>query len=327
MSKARTPLEIRAFARGDLDAAAELLAERHRRHRAAEPLLDPAFEVASGAHPEIEALLSGDRADAWVAVRDGALVGYLIGVSRSEATWGPNVWVEAAGHAAPDPSAIRSLYAQAAAGWVGAGRANHFALVPASDTGLVDAWFSLDFGQQHLHAVVDPPPPGFGSVPRSGLTIRCATRADLPTLVQLVRILPGHLAESPVFSRLPPMPEAEAVAELESDLHDPRYTYLVAEHEGRVIGSAIACSLEMSSGATGLNRPLNAGFLGFAAVLPEARRLGVGRALGEAVLAWSCDEGYVSIATDWRSTNLEADRAWRGMGFRPTFRRLHRAIT
>jgi len=30
--------------------------------------------------------------------------------------------------------------------------------------------------------------------------------------------------------------------------------------------------------------------------------------------------------TDWRSTNIEADRAWRGMGFRPTFRRLHRSI-
>ena len=45
------------------------------------------------------------------------------------------------------------------------------------------------------------------------------------------------------------------------------------------------------------------------------------------VLAWSRDQGFRSIATEWRSTNLEADRAWRGMGFRPTFRRLHRAIT
>jgi hypothetical protein len=34
----------------------------------------------------------------------------------------------------------------------------------------------------------------------------------------------------------------------------------------------------------------------------------------------------LSVATDWRSTNLEADRAWRNLGFRPSFRRLHRAI-
>ncbi len=196
-----------------------------------------------------------------------------------------------------------------------------------SDSDLVEAWFSLDFGQQHLHAVVDAPAPGFGVVPRWEFTIRRATPEDVPALVRLDRALPDHLAASPVFSRLPPPPEAEVVAEIESDLADPRYTYLVAEHEGRIIGSAIACSLEMSSGATGLNRPPNAGYLGYAAVLPEARGLGAGRALGEAVLAWSRDHGYASIATDWRSTNLEADRSWRGMGFRPTFRRLHRAIT
>jgi GNAT superfamily N-acetyltransferase len=62
------------------------------------------------------------------------------------------------------------------------------------------------------------------------------------------------------------------------------------------------------------------------AVLPEARGRGAGRALGEAILAWSRDAGYPSVATDWRSTNLEADRAWRNLGFRPSFRRLHRAI-
>ena len=323
----RAPLQIRAFEPGDLDAAAELLADRHRRHRAAEPALDPAYEAPSRTRPEIEALLGADRADGWAAVRDGALVGYIIGVSKSEAMWGPNVWVEAPGHAASDPSAIRSLYAAAAERWLGDGRANHHALVPASDAGLVDAWFSLDFGQQHLHAVVDAPPAGFGVVPRSELTIRRATPSDIPALVLLERVLPDHLATSPVFSRLPPTPEDEVVAELESDLRDPRFTYLVAEHEGRVVGSGIACSLEVSSGATVLNRPPNAGYLAYAAVLPDARGLGVGRALGEAVLAWSRDEGCTSIATDWRSTNLEADRAWRGMGFRPTFRRLHRAIT
>ena len=44
------------------------------------------------------------------------------------------------------------------------------------------------------------------------------------------------------------------------------------------------------------------------------------------VLAWAREAGYTSVATDWRSTNLEADGAWRALGFRPTFRRLHRLI-
>ena len=61
-------------------------------------------------------------------------------------------------------------------------------------------------------------------------------------------------------------------------------------------------------------------------MLPAAQGLGAGRALGDAVLAWSRDQGYRSVATDWRSANIEADRAWRATGFRPTFRRLHRLI-
>ena len=73
-------------------------------------------------------------------------------------------------------------------------------------------------------------------------------------------------------------------------------------------------------------RPEKAAFLGFAAVLPEARGLGAGRALGEAVLAWAHDAGYPVVATDWRATNLLSSRAWTALGFVPTFHRLHRLI-
>ena len=62
------------------------------------------------------------------------------------------------------------------------------------------------------------------------------------------------------------------------------------------------------------------------AVFPDARGLGAGRALGESYLAWSRDAGYAVAFTDWRSTNLEADRTWRSIGFRPVFRRMHRLI-
>jgi len=319
-------LVIRPFGQGDLDAAAELLAHRHRRHRLAEPLLDPAFEQAPAVRREIEALVADETASGWTASRDGRLLGYVIGVAKASEVWGPNVWVEAAGHAAIDPAVIRDLYAVAAGRWVDEGRIYHHALVPASDDGLVEAWFSLDFGQQHLHAVRESPPATFGVVPRSELVIRRAVRDDIPALVTLERVLPDHLGLSPVFSRLPPTPVEEVIAELEDDLAGSRFIYFVAEHEGRVIGSAIGCALVESRGATGLNRPPDAGDLAYVAVLPEARGRGAGRALGETILAWSRDAGYPSVATDWRSTNLEADRAWRNLGFRPSFRRLHRVI-
>ena len=325
MSISRRGDAIRPFEQSDLDAAGRLLAARHRRHRLAEPLLDPAYEDPAATGPEIEALLGREEAAGWVAVRDGAVVAYMVGIAK-DLTWGENVWIEAAGHAAEDPTLVRELYAIAAAAWLGEGRNNHHVVVPATDAGLVDAWFTLDFGQQHLHAVIEAPSSSFGVVPRSELIIRTPTLDDIARLIELERVLPLHLAGSPVFSRLPLDSDEEIEAELRADLVDPTYRFFVAEHEGHVVGAAIGCSLEVSSGSVGLSRPDHAGYLAYAAVLPEARGLGAGRALGDAVLAWSRDQGYRSIATDWRSTNLEADRAWRGMGFRPTFRRLHRRI-
>ncbi len=221
---------------------------------------------------------------------------------------------------------VRELYAVAAGAWVEAGRTNHHVLVPASDEALADAWFRLDFGQQHLHAVCEPPGRDVVLIPRSELVVRRALHDDLPALAELELVLPRHSAESPIFSRLPVPDQAETLAELEADWDDPKYAIFVAVHEGRVVGSSIGCDLAISSSHTALMRPRHAGFLGGAAVLPEARGLGAGRALGEAVLAWSREAGYDGAATDWRSTNLEADRTWPALGFRPTFRRLHRLI-
>ncbi len=326
MTSDRARFEIRPLEPGDIDAAAALLAERHRRHIAVEPLLGPDFTEPALARTAIATLLDTDGASGVVAVRHGELAGYLVGVSKAESVWGPNVWVEAAGHAVSSASIVRELYAGIAGEWVAAGRANHHVLVPAYDTELVDAWFSLDFGQQHVHAIRAVPDASFGVTPRRDLVVRRATLDDIEPLIALERVLPLHLRESPVFSRLAASDPAEVRAELVSDLEGSAFTYWVAEHQGLIIGTAIGCSLEVSPGHQGPNRPPNAAFLGYAAVLPEARGIGAGRALGETVLAWARDHGFASVATDWRSANLEADGAWRAMGFRPTFRRLHRSI-
>lgn len=287
--------------------------------------MDPAFEGIPAARAAIEVELAADKASGVVALRDGAMVGYLLGQEKSK-TWGDNVWVEAAGHAATEPATVRAMYAAAAQVWVDEGRKNHHVLVPATDIGLVDAWFSLDFGQQHLHAIREIPGPAFGVAPRSELVVRNATRDDLDALTDLELVLPEHMSPSPVFSTLPIQDWQETRDELDGDFDNPDFTWFVAEHEGAVIGSAIACALTASSSYLGPNRTAGAGFLGYAAVRPEARGLGAGRALGETILAWSRDSGFTSVVTDWRSANLEADRTWRALGFRPAFRRLHRLI-
>jgi GNAT superfamily N-acetyltransferase len=318
-------LEIGPFSDSDVADAAQLLAARHRHQRLVEPGLPASFEDPTVARGEIERLVGVAGASGSVARSGGRMAGFLLGTPRAE-RWGPNMWVEGPGHAVTEAETVRDLYGFAAAGWVADGRTAHYAIVPATDPALVDAWFRVGFGQQHVHAIREVPPSSDRREPPPTVRIRRAARGDIPVLARLELVLPEHQVASPVFSLVQPPPYEETLRELKADFDDPAYTLFVAENDGRVIGSAVGCSIERSSENHGIIRPDSAGFLGFAAVLPEARGLGAGRALGEAVLAWAGDAGYERVVTDWRETNLLSSRTWPRLGFRPTFRRLHRAI-
>ena len=104
-------------------------------------------------------------------------------------------------------------------------------------------------------------------------------------------VLTEHQSLSPTFSSGPPDVYEERVADWEEDFDNPKFWNVVVEHDGSIAGSAVGCALEVSSAHVGPARPDHAGFLGFAAVLPGARGLGVGRALGEAVTAWALEAG------------------------------------
>ena len=328
-------LQVRSFEAADIPEAGALLADRHRRHRAALPLLAARYEDVATAAGEVGAAHAIENASGAVALRDGQMVGFLLGAHKPEDVWGPNVWVQAAGQAAADAEVMRDLYAVAATRWVDEGHTAHYVLVPATDADLVRAWFRLGFGQQQCHGLRETPERGvvaLASFERrppamvAGVTIRPGTRADVPVLVQLDIALPLHQELAPTFSagRMPTIEQARS--EWDSDVDDPAYAIFVAERDGKVIGSAVGCAIERSNSHTGLARPDNAGFLGFAAVFPDARGGGAGRALGEAVLAWAAEAGYASVVTDWRVTNLLSSRAWPALGFREAFLRLHRLI-
>jgi ribosomal protein S18 acetylase RimI-like enzyme len=311
------------FGEEHLDGAAELLAARHQQHRKAEPLLSARFEDPAPARELVAAAYDAEEASGSVAVDGSRVVGYLLGAPKGGEVWGPNVWVESAGHAVEDPEVSRGLYALAAARWVEEGRIAQYVLLPSHDEQLVRAWFRLAFGWQHTHAIREPAEAG---PVRQGLVVREPTRDEIPQLARLDMVLTDHQALSPTFSSGPPDVHEERVADWEEDFDNPKYWNVVVEHQGRLVGSAVGCSLEVSSSHTGPARPDQAAFLGFAAVLPEARGLGVGRALGEAVSELALRKGYPSIVTDWRETNLLSSRAWRGLGYRDTFTRVHRLV-
>jgi GNAT superfamily N-acetyltransferase len=323
-SRPVSSLELRPFAPEFLPDAGRLLARRHSQQRAVEPLLSRCFEDPAVAEQEIAVVWKSEGASGAVALVGRSVVGYVLGAPKPSAVWGPNVWVEAAGHAVDDGEVARDLYGLAAARWVDEGRTAHYAIVPAHDRALLDAWYRLGFGQQQMHAIQSAVAEPFD--PPTKVVIRRAERADIPTLAALDLALPQHQATSPVFSAGSTSTLEEAVAEWEEDFGDPDYAIFVAERGGVVVGSAIGCSIDKSSSHAGLSRPDNAGFLGFAAVFPEHRGLGAGRALGESVIWWSTEAGYASVVTDWRVTNLLSSRTWPALGFHDTFVRVHRAV-
>ncbi len=319
--------QLRAFSTADVEPAGRLLAIRHGAHRRRAPQLPERYEDPIAATAEVAAAWSTGGASGAVATApDGRLLGYLLGAPKTSAVWGANVWVEAAGlalDAAADAELARDLYATAATGWVEAGRLAHYVLLPSYDTAMVDAWFRLAFGLQHVQAIRAPAPV---APPAHGLVVRRATRADIPVLARLDQLLSEHQSRSPVFSAAPPDTIDERLADWEESFDDPDYVTFVAERAGAVVASAVGCGLEKSSAHTGLARPEDAAFLGFAAVLPAERGTGAGRAVGDAVIAWAAGAGRASVVTDWRATNLLSSRTWPRLGFEPTFLRVHRFV-
>ena len=314
-------LELLPFADDHLDEAGRLLAERHRRHRLAEPLLPARFDEEEAAQGEIETVWRKDGAAGAVALRGGRLVGYLVGAPADDEVWGANEWVELAGHAVEEAEVVRDLYAAVAASWLDEGRSRHYAVVPATDREVLDAWSRLCFGQQQAYAISEvtatPWPAG----------VRKAEPRDVDRIVELAPLLPSHQRLSPVFSGHRPAWEGDTLrAEVEQDMATDTIGNLVAELDGRVVGNFEVVPVELSSMHTGLARPERSCYLGFAITDPEVRGSGAGLALTQASFAWAHEAGYESMVTDWRVTNLLSSRFWPARGFRTTFLRLYRSI-
>lgn len=312
--------EICAFAEEHLDAAASLLAARHREHRTAEPSLSKRFEDVDTCRGEVASLWAEEHASGAVALRDGQPAGFLLGTRKSDRMWGANVWVDAAGYAVDEPELIRDLYSSAAQRWVDEGRRRHYALVPARDDH-VDAWFRLSFGAQQAHGITE--------VHRSAwpADTRHAAESDLEELLELAPVISGHHEAAPVFSGITWDEDAEELRSmLTADVADDEIGELVYERDGRVVAIFEVAPVEKSSMHRGPAQPDRTALITFAASLPDVRGSGAGLALTQAAFAWAYERGYATLVTDWRETNLVSSRFWPARGFRRSFLRLYRSI-
>jgi GNAT superfamily N-acetyltransferase len=284
------------------DEAARLLSERFARQRGAEPLL-----------PEIDDFVAHvPEADGLVATRGGQAVAYLVGELD-----GDTARVGFGGHAASEPEALRDLFAVLAERW---DVSRFAAAVPASDEGLIDAWFRLGFGCQFMWAVQETRPAGpvdFGG------TIRAGMPDDGEAVAQFDEILWLLQARSPSFSGLTVPSREEFYEEWRTLWEEDEFpAHFVAERDGRVVGHALLYSRPDGD----LRVPPANIDLAHAATLDDVRGSGVGLALAHHVLSWAHAHDYRSMTTDWRAVNLLSSRFWPKRGFRPQYLRLYRAI-
>jgi GNAT superfamily N-acetyltransferase len=305
-------MTIRPFTDADVDTAAELLARRHERHLAVEPLLPTAVDFRA----QIEREWARQGASGVIA--DG---GYLIGsVASNTNTGATRILVDLAGHAVEEPELARDLYAAAAERWVAQGQTSHAVVVPSFDRDVLDAWFRLAFGVQFAYAVRETAPQ---PAVDGGVTIRPGMPDDLEHVARFDWLLWDHQARSPSFSGNAVPPVEEFRAEWSDLWDDPDlYTHFVAERDGRVVGHAL-----LYRRPAGDVRVPEANIdLAHAATEPDVRGSGAGLALTAHVLAWAHERGFRSMTTDWRSVNLLSSRFWLRRGWRETHYRLYRAV-
>ena len=307
-------LEIQPFSDDHLEPAAELLSERHRRHRETEPLLPELSNPLAA----VEADWRADDASGVFASRGGEPVGYLIAAPAAMAgtSW-MRVWI--GGQAIRgDRDPMRDLYAAAAQRWVDEGHTRHAVFAPSHDAELVDAWFRLSFGASAIFAIRETgAEEGFDG----GVTIRPGTPDDFPDAARLEIAMSESMVPAPSFSGIVTQSHDEVLAEWREDGDSDDYEFFVAERNGRIVGHTL-----LYYRPPDLRVPERSIDLAQVTTEPEARGTGVGRAMTAHVLRWAHEHGHSVMTTDWRMTNLYASRFWPKRGFRATFLRLYRSI-
>jgi ribosomal protein S18 acetylase RimI-like enzyme len=302
---------IRRFTDSDVGTAAEMLAERHARHLEAEPLL-PA-EVDFRAQIESEWQVDGASG---VISPTGYLFARPLPYGHGDLTW---MVAGIGGHAVSgDPEHVRDLYTAAASAWTDDGHLRHAVFVPSHDAGLVDAWFRLSFGASAVLATretlaEEPPAPA--------VEIRRSTPDDLDAAARLDLEMRRSMIPAPSFSQPDTWEHEQYVEDWRDTWDEEQFVHFVAEHDGRVVSHMLLYKRPHD-----LRVPKDSIDLAGASTLPEARGSGAGRALTEHVLHWAHENGYPTMITDWRMTNLLASRFWPKRGFRRTFLRLYRAL-
>jgi GNAT superfamily N-acetyltransferase len=326
-------IDVRPFeAATDIDMAAELLAERHRRDREREPLLPVAYEIPPACKPLIEETLKSPDWFGVVARSGGAPAGFAImtplavnPTSMIAAFFPPrSAQLGYAGHAAPgaEYDVYREMYAVLAGHFVGRGYFDHLAYIAPSDAATNEAWTSLGFGRVMTAGIRGVEPPEGPTAP--GVEMHQASAEDIEVIFGLSWELMVHHARAPIFwPLLRESDEAthaftrDLIAEAEKNAH------WVAYDHGRPVGMN---TFMPPFWIAPMIAPEGAVYLYQGVVSEDARRGGVGRTILAKGVEWAREQGYRHVALHFASPNVAGAKFWLGNGFKPVEYRMARHV-
>ncbi|HOJ00906.1 MAG TPA: GNAT family N-acetyltransferase [Anaerolineaceae bacterium] len=319
-------MEFQIFTPHHVDDAATLLVAQSTSMLKRFPLLPERVGNLHAAKIFLSALLEKSEARGMLMLEKNKVVGYLLGYYDDNPFFGRHVWVPFGGTVVPQSQAygaIRALYAAAGDIWIGDGILNHYWVCPALDDWL-KAGFSLSFGQEQVYAVAPLKEREAGTALPAGITMRVVQPGDAQQLAQKGHWIAAHLNGAPVWEPVPPEHLENirpAYAELAND--DTSTTWVALDGE-EIVSYVTIYTVDI--GAIHYLGSQKAAHFATAATDPAYRARGIGRALATQIFNIAGEQGYETMFTDWRITNLEAARYWPTFGFEPFAYRLLRRV-
>ena len=293
-----------------LEDAAALVTTGYRALREQVTSLPSRYEDVGSILPLLRDLAG--QAPGVVAMRDGRLVGFLLGMVLPDfrgkrSVYSPE-WANAV-EGEDGGETYREMYAHLSARWVADGCFLHVITLLAHDRQAIDAWYWLGFGLTTVDAIRDLTP-----VQETGtdVVIRRAGLEDIEQAMALSQALEQHLAAAPIF-----VIEEHAsliLSNIGGDeggkqwLANSANALWLAYRDGEVVAgmgleppNPEACYIIRDEKTTSITS---------AFTRESERNKGIATALLNHSLDWARSVGYDRCAVDFESQNISATRFW-----------------
>jgi GNAT superfamily N-acetyltransferase len=271
--------------------------------------MPPRHESAGSILPKLQGLAA--KTPGVVAIRDGEVVGFMMGEVLSSFRGKRTVYTPEWAHAA-DPKArrdiYRAMYAHIAHRWVDDGCLVHLITALADQQEALDAFFWLGFAMIGVDAMRD-----LGPVRHDppNIAVRQAGTEDTEAVMELLNGYERHLAAAPIF-----LCDRDAVESrsIEQQLADPKRPSWLA-CDGQVPIGYMHIQPGNPAPVFIISDPKTASIKA-AFTDPHYRGKGIGAALLSRAIEWARSQEYERCAVDFEPQNIPGARFW-GKHFRP----------